>query len=593
MANDKVQAGLLQPGVIVGDSYRVESLIGKGGMGEVWAARHVRIPNKRVAIKVLRTQGEGLSEEALKRFRREAEIVSCLEHPHIVNFFDYNFTPEGSPCMVMEFLEGESLGTKLRREGCLSLAQTRTIVRQICSALEMAHRLGIIHRDLKPDNIFLATRGHELCVKVLDFGISKFLDANTQWTTDWVVVGSLNYMSPEQALGENSQLSPQSDIFSLGSMAYQMLTGKQAFKGNDFRQVLLRLVHASPTPLNQRLPDLPLGVQRAIEKALEKKPEKRHASAMAFSEALDAADLRPPEFISNLSRKAKDAADALVGSKVAGYAKARLWLKVLSVLLVVAALSIAVVYVLPKGGEHKASTFDPLPPLAGLGRIQKFSRPAETLADAASSAALSGTTLTDAPQASDESVGLGDPGAQVAAVTPVRRLRSPRTSAAEAHAAAQTASGSRARPRVAVHPLAVERSKRGEQWSRLFIREVGKRSIDMTSKVEVEGFLEAHQGSCRNEVRCLRDLGYAMKSPYILTGGIFRTGGAGEGFYTVYATVFLVDGQEVKKVGPLKVEPVSKVNEEANVVSVYKKLLDELKLESLVPHPEVSLKRPI
>jgi len=117
------------------------------------------------------------------------------------------------------------------------------------------------------------------------FGISKFLNATTQFTTDWVVVGSLHYMSPEQALGENSQLSPQSDVFSLGSMAYQMLTGKHAFGGDGVGQVLARLVYASPKPLKQLLPDLPTGAARAIEKALEKQPENRHASAMAFSEA--------------------------------------------------------------------------------------------------------------------------------------------------------------------------------------------------------------------------------------------------------------------------------------------------------------------
>ncbi|MCL2013188.1 MAG: serine/threonine protein kinase [Cystobacterineae bacterium] len=277
--------GLLQPGNIVGDSYRVESLIGKGGMGEVWAARHLRLAEKRVAIKVLRTHGEALSEETLKRFRREAEIASRLEHPHIVSIYDYNLTPAGHPFMVMEFLEGESLGTRLRR-GPLSLAETRVVLRQICSALETTHNQSILHRDLKPDNIFLTNKGAELWVKVLDFGISKILDAEVSLTKDWIVVGSPRYMSPEQARGQNSQLTPQADIFSLGAMAYEMLTGKPAFEGDGVSQVLYRVVYETPRPLEQLVPDLPLGVRRAIDKALKKEPADRYSSAMAFSSAL-------------------------------------------------------------------------------------------------------------------------------------------------------------------------------------------------------------------------------------------------------------------------------------------------------------------
>jgi len=290
---DRVYVGLLQPGTIVGDSYRVETFLGKGGMGEVWAARHLRLANKRVAIKVLRTQGESLSEEALSRFRKEAEIASRLQHPHIVNIHDYNFTPSGYPFMVMEFLEGESLGTRLRREGPFSLAQTRTVIRQVCRALEATHSQGIIHRDLKPDNIFLTSQGTELWVKVLDFGISKILNSNTQLTQNSVVIGSPRYISPEQARGHNSQLTPQADIFSLGAVAYEMLTGKSAFEGDEVSQVLFRVVYESPRSLAEVLPELPVGARRAVETALEKQPEKRYASAMAFSEALDRDSFAP------------------------------------------------------------------------------------------------------------------------------------------------------------------------------------------------------------------------------------------------------------------------------------------------------------
>ena len=451
-------ADFLQPGVIVGDSYRVESLIGKGGMGEVWAARQLRLPNKRVAIKVLRTQGEDVNGEALQRFRREAEIISRLEHPHIVNFFDYNATPAGSPYMVMEFLEGESLGAKLRREGALSLEQTCLIVRQICSALEMTHSQGIIHRDLKPDNIFLATRGDELCVKMLDFGISKFLNANTQFTTKGVVVGSMHYMSPEQAAGEDSPLSPQSDIFSLGSMAYQMLTGKQAFEGNEFRQVLVRIMHASPVPLNQLLPDLPLSAQRAIEKALEKKPENRHASAMAFAEALDrdkwvATGLNSVNPSTPLPVAPPPAELDLTKSVELRPPRRRWWAKLLVGMLAIAMASggafflrpyfqsprvmSATISVAPAKGP---GTTAPLPP--PTGSVEEPPPPVEKLA-----VALPEAVPPEAPPALEEPVDAGDtPPLQVAPAPPPLENRQTRLrpkssapSAAKTPAAAQTA----------------------------------------------------------------------------------------------------------------------------------------------------------
>ncbi|MCL2258812.1 MAG: serine/threonine protein kinase, partial [Cystobacterineae bacterium] len=282
---DSVFVGLLQPGAIIGGSYRVEALLGRGGMGEVWVARHLRLANKRVAVKVLRAQKEALTGDSLKRFRKEAEIASRLEHPHIVSISDFNLTPSGHPFMVMEFLEGESLGARLQR-GPLTLAETRMVLRQICRALDMTHSQGILHRDLKPDNIFLTTKGNELCVKVLDFGISKILGSDS-YTQDSVVVGSPRYMSPEQARGQNSQLSPQSDIFSLGAVVYEMLLGKHAFEGNDVVQVLYHVVYDSPKSLKQLLPGLPEGPLNAVETALEKQPQRRHLSATAFSKAFD------------------------------------------------------------------------------------------------------------------------------------------------------------------------------------------------------------------------------------------------------------------------------------------------------------------
>jgi len=287
---NKVYATLLKPNTTIGgDSYRVEGLIGKGGMGEVWAARQLRLGNRKVAVKVLRTHGgDAPSTEALTRFKNEAEIASRLQHPHIVNILDYNFTPEGHPFMVMEFLEGESLGARLKRTGPLSLAETRLILRQVCCALEETHRQGIIHRDLKPDNIFLTTKGGELWAKILDFGISKITHSDlTQLTQNDILLGSPRYVSPEQAHGQNDKITFHSDIFSLGSVVYEMLTGKPAFEGEEVSIVLHRITREASKPLSTALPELPLQARLAIEKAHEKQVENRHASAMAFCEAFE------------------------------------------------------------------------------------------------------------------------------------------------------------------------------------------------------------------------------------------------------------------------------------------------------------------
>ena len=301
---DRAFVGLLQPGDMIGNSYRIEILLGKGGLGEVWVARHLKLPNKRVAVKVLRTEGETLTGSLLQRFRKEADVASNLNHPHIVNIYDYNLTPSGHPFIVMEFLDGESLGARLQR-GPLTLAETRTVLRQTCSALDMAHNQGILHYDLKPSNIFLTTQGSELCVKVLNFGISKILDCSSYTQNFADIISSPRYMSPEHARGENNCLTPQSDIFSLGSVVYEMLSGKHAFRGDDVVQVLYRIVHEAHEPLKHLLPDLPEEPLSAVETALKKQPKHRHLSAMAFSEAFDKNayaptdltpnDVRPPE----------------------------------------------------------------------------------------------------------------------------------------------------------------------------------------------------------------------------------------------------------------------------------------------------------
>lgn len=259
---------VLAPGVLVADTYEVDRLIGRGGMGEVWLARHRRLAGKQVAIKVLHIEGD-LTTEALARFRREAEIAARLEHPNLVQVLDFNTLPSGQPYLVMELLKGESLAARVR-QGSLDLESVQGLVRQVGAALQAAHTAGVVHRDLKPENIFLVPTALGDSVKVLDFGISKLTESNTVQTTDSVLIGTPLYMSPEQALGNNRDVTAQSDLFSLGSICYELLAGDAPFASANIATVVFRIAYEKHVPLLQRRPDLSPQVAAAVERALEK-----------------------------------------------------------------------------------------------------------------------------------------------------------------------------------------------------------------------------------------------------------------------------------------------------------------------------------
>src|SRR5260221_3283877 len=215
-------------GSLLNGTYRLEQVIAEGGMGVVYEAAHVRLP-RRFAVKVLgKPDDSRVSSTALQRFRREAEIASTLAHPHIVEVFDYQVSEGGAPYLVMELLEGEDLSDRLKRQRRLPVAAVLRIVQEMAQALDAAHTAGVVHRDLKPANIFLCRRaGRDDFVKVLDFGVSKLIDAATL-TQEKAMVGTPLYMSPEQAVG-TQELTPASDVFSLGSIAFEMLSGLRAF----------------------------------------------------------------------------------------------------------------------------------------------------------------------------------------------------------------------------------------------------------------------------------------------------------------------------------------------------------------------------
>lgn len=264
-------------GSVVADTYTIEAELGRGGMGTVFVAAHSRLPGKRVAVKVLRS--DVASPEIVARFKREAQIISQLAHPNIVHVEDFNVTPDGTPYLVLEYLQGESLAQRLVH-GRLPLDTALAIARQIGAALAAAHARGIIHRDLKPQNIFLLPGDQ---AKVLDFGISKVVDSQTVKTEDNALLGTPQYMSPEQANGKHEQIDVRTDEFALAAIVHEMLSGTPAFTGASLPEVVYKVVYEQPRPLPSDLPPL---VAAAIDCAMAKAPEDRFPTVGAFIEAL-------------------------------------------------------------------------------------------------------------------------------------------------------------------------------------------------------------------------------------------------------------------------------------------------------------------
>ncbi len=272
---------VLFEGLVIADTYEIERPLGRGGMGEVWLAKHRRLAGKQVAIKVLHLGATGANSEVLARFKREAEIAARLEHPNIVQVLDFNTLPSGEPFLVMEVLKGEPLAARLRN-GALPLAEVQAIVRQAGSALAAAHAAGVVHRDLKPDNLFVVPTALGDQVKVLDFGISKLADSQTVQTTDSVLIGTPLYMSPEQALGQNRDITAQSDIFSLGSICYELLTGTAPFQADNIAKVVFRIAYEPHASLAAAAPHLPPHIVKAVDRALAKKREERTPDVSTF-----------------------------------------------------------------------------------------------------------------------------------------------------------------------------------------------------------------------------------------------------------------------------------------------------------------------
>src|SRR4051812_13579937 len=220
-----MSGGGLAPGTVLDGTYCIVRRVGQGGMGEVYEATHARLAG-RYAVKVLHA-GTSAQPEAYMRFQREALVTSGLRHPGIVQVVDFNRTADGRPYLVMEFLAGEELAALIGAAAPMPVARTAALVEQIAAALAAAHKQGIVHRDLKPQNVFvLPLDGGRELAKVVDFGISKVQALAQALTNESAMLGTPQYMAPEQAVGKSGDVGPAADQFALGAMAYEMLTGR-------------------------------------------------------------------------------------------------------------------------------------------------------------------------------------------------------------------------------------------------------------------------------------------------------------------------------------------------------------------------------
>ncbi|TPV96790.1 MAG: serine/threonine protein kinase [Myxococcales bacterium FL481] len=272
-------------GELLGGTYRIERLIAIGGMGSVYEVSHTRL-EQHFAVKFL-DPSFLRDAEAYARFRREAEIASRLNHENVVQVFDFNTDAGGGVYMVMELVEGQNLDQLLETEQLSERDDVLGIFEPLCDALEACHEHGIVHRDLKPSNIMVRHEGPRARVKLLDFGISKIKEEQAgPHTRDNVVMGTPNYMSPEQARGQNTQLDARTDIFALGAILYEMLSGFKAFDEPGLPQLLHQIIYEEPESLATLAPKTPERVVKVVERCLRKDAEQRYADVSDLFEEL-------------------------------------------------------------------------------------------------------------------------------------------------------------------------------------------------------------------------------------------------------------------------------------------------------------------
>lgn len=267
---------------IVGKSigrYEVHEQIGEGGMARVFRAYDPEI-GRTGALKILKEE-HCQNEEYMRRFLQEGKAAGALSHPNIVAVYDVGRI-DGTPYILMEFLEGETLGDILAREDKIPLSSIVNYIAQIAEALNYAHAHGVVHRDMKPHNVILDASTQS--IKIADFGIARVEEANRETTQIGMMLGTPSYMSPEQAMGLD--IDGRSDLFTVGVILYEMVTGEKAFDAQNIPSLIQQIVHDDPSPMKQVGVNAPIGIQKIVRKLLHKKPEKRFQTGLELKNAL-------------------------------------------------------------------------------------------------------------------------------------------------------------------------------------------------------------------------------------------------------------------------------------------------------------------
>jgi len=326
-------------GSLIGETYQIVRVVGEGGMGRVYEARHLRLKERRFAVKCLHADLARNAEMAA-RFLREAESASSIKHPNVVDVFDVHHLSDGTPYLVGEFLEGEELAEYVKHRGPLEPRMAGRVGRQVCNALAAAHERGIVHRDMKPENIFVLApsiaaveRGESrsLNVKVLDFGISKAGPGDTSHLTrTGVIMGTPSYMAPEQARGR--AVDHRADVYSVGACLYFMVTGRRPFDSDDPTSTLSMVLTEDPVrprEIDQRIPEM---LELIIQRAMAKDANDRYATmadlekalamftgksslAMPSGSVLVPVDVPRPDMNVSGAQRAFDVAKAMLGSE--------------------------------------------------------------------------------------------------------------------------------------------------------------------------------------------------------------------------------------------------------------------------------------
>ena len=273
----------LRVGDVIDDKYHIECLLGKGGVGSVYRAQHLLL-GKDIAFKVLNSHTRR-NPQTQKRFISEVKMAMEFTHEHALQIRDYGETADGVQYFTMDLSDGTSLDKLIRQQGAMEEKRALIIVRQILSAVKIAHEKSIIHRDLKPANILIENRFGRDHALVLDFGIAKSIASEDAEITGDRIIGTPKYMSPEQAAGKN--VDHRSDLFSVGIILYEMTTGKSPFNGKSIRDIVMAIITKNPAPVTKLNPRISRELCAVIRKSLRKEPRERFGCADDFIKAID------------------------------------------------------------------------------------------------------------------------------------------------------------------------------------------------------------------------------------------------------------------------------------------------------------------